>query len=260
MSQKDKDSACWVAVLLAGLALGVVAGFSIYAAIKDSQELKKMLYEWQSLLAGFLAFVASLMLFFSAVYSDFSRRRSRLLSARAFLPQSLVKISDYLEKSALFLAYEYCLDVGVADNEQNGKFARPEFPAGAFADFRVLVEVSDKRLALVIARLIADLQVLQSRVSTVGTRRDLRPLFGQKHGLEIAAVLFVHCVVNRFYDYSRDQIDFDFRMVEGWEMQERLGGVRREVSGFALSYDDLIEGYETVIEKRSPETGFFSKV
>ena len=257
MDKKRYGSSFLIVTLLSGVALGVVAGFSVYAVIIDNQELKVLMHRWQSLVAGVLAFIASFMLFCSAIYGGFTKKRSQLLSARAFLPQSLVKISDYLEQAAAFLAAEYCTSVVSASTAQRKILEKPVFPIDAFADFRVLVEASDKRLALVIARLITDLQILDSRIKVVGTAEYLKPLVGKQHGYEIVAILFIETVLARFYDYSREAGDFNFNSIEPYAMESNLGKLSRKVKEFDLCYDDLVEGLKTAIEARTPETGFF---
>lgn len=247
-----------IVTLLSGVGLGVAAGFSIYAVINDGQELKSLMYRWQSLIAGFLAFLASLLLFCSAIYSEFSKRRSKFFVARAFLPHSLVRVSGYLEKTLLFYANWYCKSRSLTEEKNIGSLEAPVFPLDVFDDFKSLAEYSERRVALVIARLISDLQVISSRVEIVGKDEDLLPIVGGRYEFEIVAVAFLSVVVDRFYDYSRSFSEYDFYEIKSFEIDGALRKIHLKINKFDFKYKDLNEAYRKVIEGRGPEIGFFS--
>lgn len=241
-------------VLLVGTGFGVVIGFSLLFAFNDSLVLTDVLYKWQTLVAGLIAFIASFLLLCSAVYSDIATKRKSAFSARIFLPHSLTKINNYLEEGVSF--YKKYLSGLESDKDI---FFPPDISEEWFSELKVLAGTERKDMAKVIACFVTDLQIFNSRMKSrfqetnKGNEVQLWAVFDG-----VISMIFLSHILARMYDYARGKPNFDFSVIDYQELSLSL--IDYGFGSIEKKYADLEEYAAGMIVGKSPLTGFYGAV
>ena len=139
-------------------------------------DLLKFFYDWQTLIAGFLAILAA-MIGWVAIQGqvrqvethDREMDRRRYAASRAMLPLALSGVSEYTHQciDALLALYGESETIRKTDD-----FAPPTVPATSTADLRAMVEACSPVEGATIAKLLARIQVQMAGLR--GLQRDLR--------------------------------------------------------------------------------------
>jgi hypothetical protein len=136
----------------------------------------KFLYDWQQLIAGFIAILAAMIGWFAiqaqvrqveAHERELDRRR--YAASRAMLPLALSGVSEYTHQciDALLALYGESETIQKADD-----FTPPPVPSTSTADLRAMVEACSAAEGATIAKLLARIQVQMAGLR--GLQRDLR--------------------------------------------------------------------------------------
>lgn len=238
--------------LAAGVFLGCIMGLVLGVYIFTSKSLSSFLHNWQTLIAGLLAFLASFLVFFGAIYNDISRRRKQAYVARACLPHTLAKINSYLIEGAEFYKNYFSEDLGIS-----GQYAPPDFDENWLHGLRALAETESDDITKVVAAFITDLQIARSRMKSTfkKTRQGKKPMRGFILG-EVIALCMMNLVLGRMYEYSRYHSDYDYSVITLAELQGVILDCGLKFSNQKWA-DELKELIVYFSDARSPLTGCY---
>ncbi len=248
-----------ISALGAGAFFGLLMGFVLGWVWDHSVSLKEGAFKWQTLLAGVIAFFASLIVFMSAVISDFKDRKSRLFVSRAFLSHSLSDLNVYLQKcikSYFEILIKFKLEnynPGLLDNKIS--YVNKD----VYDDIRIVMGHADKDVSNILKGLVSDLQIVSSRLSNLYWEygEEQADGIGEDYIYScIYSTAYLSALVGRLYKYSRTGV-MDVGHISYQEISNTLG-----ILGFILSFPanfELDEYIRYAMDKsRSPLNGFFN--
>lgn len=172
---------------------------------------------WQGFNVGMLAFISSVIAFGIAKFNNESQRKREFLSARAFLPDALSELTDYLKTSGQYLnglnkKYNILL---VANNPC------PTLPDGYKKVFENCIKHANPEIGNYLANILSKLQVFDARirpkqtptfnhVNYVRTPNDYE-LIGHIFDLgELACFIFKAFSIGRGCDTSLEYPDWEY--------------------------------------------------
>lgn len=120
---------------------------------------------WQTLNAGILAFIASVIAFNISKYQENKQRERSFVAAKAFLPNALSELIGYFEKSANLLTESWVR----LDPHPLGPISLaatvPALPDSYKATFSGCIEQAEPTVGEYLAKILVKLQVHHSRLS-----------------------------------------------------------------------------------------------
>ena len=209
-------TAGWFAVGWVGL-----SNYCDTAAWKDGKgcDLLRMVHDWQELIAGLAAIGAayiggSYILRQIEVTKDqielakeqaLDNTRRRHAAARAMLPLALASITEYASACARQLKSSHLNGEGEAvPRNVLASLQIPALPMSAIAELKALVESADETLQLAIADLLAEIQVLSSRLSGLKEPRD-------PSSVGVVALAYLEdVIINSLNVYARSSSLFEY--------------------------------------------------
>jgi len=169
------------------------------------------LYNWQTLIGVGAALVGAVLIWRQikqAERQETERIRRRFVGARAGMPLFLSAVSSYAREVATFLRGIHAPAGQHAFGAPNLAQSAPILPVDISPGLQTLIEVSpDEKLANTLARLLGELQVLNSRIT------DIPNLSAYMTGLQLTVedymlqVARIYASAANLYDYARGETD-----------------------------------------------------
>lgn len=159
-----KSSVLVDVVNYAGLPLLAIYGFSMFAYpwIAGSgswQHVQAVWDRWQSLNAGAIAFVASLLAFNIAKFNESRQRERDFVAAKAFLPSTLSGLMEYCSQSARIYSALW-----KRDGEVQLVFEHPDLPQDYREVFSNCIRHADPSVGSYLSIILVRLQVHDARL------------------------------------------------------------------------------------------------
>lgn len=165
----------------------------------------KVLYDWQTLLAGLLALVGA-WLTVQSVRTQIKRteaqaeaaRKREEFAAKAILPLALSQLSIY-GQDCIRLLSPLAAQPHIPEGTQT-----PRVPESAISVLQECTRYADERIASKIAVLLGKLQIQQSRLNELLTRRGGEVIIGHEITSNMIDAADVYARTADLYDYARN--------------------------------------------------------
>jgi hypothetical protein len=176
-------------------------------------ELQNIWDRWQTLNAGFLALISSIVAFNISRFKEEQQRKRQFIAARAFLPDAFSELSEYYRLSAR-LIYEAWKNISDINRLQNCaiQVEVPHLPVNYKETFRQCISSAESHVSDDLVKILVKMQVHHSRmkdlVSTLSSqngtalmRRNLLAYFFQLGALQAG--------INKNFEFARGEAVFD---------------------------------------------------
>jgi len=200
-----------------GWPLLAIYGFSVFvypwpASGWNWQHAQLVLDRWQTLNAGALAFIASLVAFNISRYNEDRQREREFTAAKAALPSALSSLCEYcLQSAEVFCAL--AKPVGVMPR----KITCPVLPADCKPVFTECIRHADPEIGDYLANILVRLQIHDARIrSAVG--QPARRRFVDKPALISYSLRLgeLHSLICNLFAFARSEEPFQLRDLT-WE-------------------------------------------
>ena len=182
-------------------------------SIGNWEHVHSVWHYWQSLNAGILAFVASVIALNAVKYSEEKKRQRTFVAARAFLPQALSELSRYFESCS-----EAYIEAWFRAKDENDrcksslKSPLPKIPDNFQKVFKECIAEAQPNVGEHLAYILMRLQIHQSRIESMYSEFSKNSEDIQIH-YNIMSYIFalaeLQCLINQLFGYSRGIEDFD---------------------------------------------------
>lgn len=172
---------------------------------------------WQSLNVGMLAFASSVAIYNASRYNENKRRAREYVAARAFLPEALSSLTEYLESCSPVFLEGWRRS---ADLDEHGPLESqpPSLPDGHKEVFGKCITHADADIGAHLAYLLARLQISHARMSDMA--KDFRDGTRLESPENIMSYLYclgeLQALVNVTYDHARTGCYFEAGHLE-WD-------------------------------------------
>lgn len=210
----------WVATSWVGGAAAALCLFAAACALQSPDDVRKILLDWQTLLAGILALAGAVLTVYGlakqvqvAQAIEREKVRRRHLSDRAALPLALVQLTAYL-RLCVSLLEPLNPPSGASQRivapSPYGKPVPLNLPADAIKAIRDNVESAEQDESSALSQLIAELQIQNSRFNSFF--EDISPnsaMIVVTHNLHgrIFDALQLEAACRKMFDYARLRSD-----------------------------------------------------
>ena len=171
---------------------------------------------WQTLNAGALAFLASLIAFNITKFNENAQREREFAAAKSFLPSTLSELMDYFSQSARVLGGLW---------EANGRshatpLNHPDLPANCREVFSNCIRHSDPKVGSYLSNILVRLQIHDSRLrdATRQHQAEARGSVADRHA--ILAYIYrlgeLYALAGKLFSFARGEEDFDSTRLN-WE-------------------------------------------
>lgn len=176
-------------------------------------ELQNIWDRWQTLNAGFLALISSIVAFNISRFKEEQQRKRQFTAARAFLPDAFSELSEYYRLSARFLTDAWSrLSTPSDSGYPTMQFHVPNLPVDYKETFRQCISFAEAEVADDLAKILVKMQVHHSRMKDLSSalsssngrvlgRRDLLYYFFQLGSLQAG--------INKNFDFARGEEIFN---------------------------------------------------
>ncbi len=187
--------------------------FVVPSIIGDWTYVQNVWNRWQSFNVGMLAFTSSLIAFSISKYNSEQQRKREFIASRAFLPEALSELTDYLELCAevLIEAYPRAKDIDdQCDTPLKSKV--PDLPPLYRRVFSDCIRHSEPDVAEYLSNILVLLQVNHSRLSTLCTEFKANTDVIQSSENIMS---YVYCLgelqalINKTFEFARAKKEFD---------------------------------------------------
>jgi len=229
-----------------GLPLLAIYGFSVFvypwfATGADWRHVQEVWDRWQTLNAGALAFLASLVAFNIARFTENQQRKRDFLAAKAFLPSTLSELMGYCSESArIFEA------LWQADGERRTPLQYPSPPQNYREAFSNCIRHSTPAVGTYLVRILVLLQVHDSRLRDAtaltpnGTERVV-----DRHTL-LAYVLRLgelYALLGGLFGFAREEEQFSSKELTWDELQSAYRVLDLETEGLYITESMNLEAF-----------------
>ena len=158
---------------------------------------------WQTLNAGALAFMASLVAFNISRFNENRQREREFVAAKAFLPSTLSGLMEYFSRSALVYSRLW---------ESSGRtpspLNRPDLPSGYREVFSNCIRHADPEVGSYLSNILVCLQVHDARLRA-GVSQSQNAQTRSVDGHTLIAYLYslgqLYALVSKFFGFARDE-------------------------------------------------------
>lgn len=188
---------------------------------------------WQTLNAGALAFLASLIAFNIAKFNESVQREREFVAAKSFLPSTLSTLMEYCSRSARVLQVLW---------EANGQpptapLDQPDLPAGYREVFSNCIRHADPQVGSYLSTILVRLQVHDARL------RDAVAEGADAHGLRVdryslIAYLYrlgeLYILIGNLFGFARAEAPFHSKDLNWEAFRNAYGVLDVEVDDFFI--------------------------
>jgi hypothetical protein len=199
---------------------------------------QKVWDRWQTINAGFLALISSVIAFNISRFTENQKRQRQFVAARAFLPHALSELTAYCKSSSIVLREALSRTTASGVGREAPLLAVvPALPIDYKDTFRQCIGFAEPNVAYDMANILVKLQIHDSRMNQL---KDLFPSNGHTVLLQrnVMSYLFslgkLQAKINKIFNFSRGEEDFDESGLI-WE------DYRTAYSNLNIIYDDIEE-------------------
>ncbi|WOQ98259.1 hypothetical protein R4538_15660 [Vibrio cholerae] len=192
--------------------------FPVWKSDGDWKYIHSVWYSWQALNVGMLAFASSLIAFNISRYNANKQAEREFIASKAFLPQALSILCNYLENSSKVI-------IEAADRSRDRKkraqpFAStvPALPAYHAEVFKDCIKHAPPEVGKYLAKILRLLQVHHSRMEGMPSEVGTNYPYCKSCLYRLAELQFL---VNGLFDFARDESNFEV-VVYKWEDFARI--------------------------------------
>lgn len=231
----------WVGVpLVLGYAISMLI-IPWFGSSHDWEYVQRVWDRWQTVNAGVLAFISSVIAFNISKYNENKQKERRFIAARSFLPQDLSDLTSYCRESSTILreARER-LKASRVGHSTPWESQFPELPESYREVFSKCIEDAEPDFGEYLAHILVRLQIHHSRLrSLVDSISDNgRTVITQE---TIKSYLFslaqIQAFINRIFDFSRGFESFNGSNLDWEDYKTAYRNLDIEIDGI----DDLEE-------------------
>jgi uncharacterized short protein YbdD (DUF466 family) len=178
---------------------------------------------WQTLNAGALAFLASLIAFNIAKFNENIQREREFVAAKSFLPSTLSELMQYFSQSARVLEGLW---------EANGyppatRITHPDLPPGYREVFSNCIRHADPQVGTYLSNILVHLQVHDARLRDA-TANTTETGGSEPDRYSVIAYLYrlgqLYALVGKLFSFARGEESFDSKALN-WEDFRNAFGV-----------------------------------
>lgn len=167
---------------------------------------------WQTLNAGVLAFIASVIALRISKSNENKQRQRRFVAAKAFLPHALSELMIYFKGSAAFLleAWERVDEKHLLPLEPLA-LTTPEAPQDYKGIFKDCISEADDDVAALMASLLTKLQIFNARITEVESSfKPDRKLIVISENIRVYLynLAELQALINNLFGFARSMEDF----------------------------------------------------
>lgn len=216
--------------------------FPVWNSAGDWNYIQRVWYSWQALNVGMLAFASSLIAFNISRYNANKQTEREFIASKAFLPQALSLLCNYLEISGKVV-------IEAADRSRDRKkrakvFASvvPVLPDYHVEVFKNCIKHAPPEVGKYLAKILRLLQIHHSRIETMPTEVGTNYAYYKSCLYSLAELQFL---VNGLFDFARDESDFKVAVYK-WE---QFAAIYRLYRMDLDNYPKLAEFTKSLIDK-----------
>lgn len=169
----------------------------------DWNYLQAVWENWQTVNAGVLAFLASIVAITLAQMNARNRDAQNLSASLGFLASSLHEISSFCSKCAV--VYNYVR----TDTSMFGALSLPDLPIPTAhrETFRECIKYSDRSIRVTLSSILSDLQILRANMDSNRVfTNDALGLARQKARNELAMLVILEAKILALYPVARNEV------------------------------------------------------
>jgi hypothetical protein len=205
----------------------------------------KWLNNWQTLLAAGIAVPFAAGAIIVPTWIESERTKRRFIAARATMPMHLSAAVGYARDAGMAIAR--CRTENGTNNEAIGAFEQPPIPAGLIDSLERLIEATkNKRVIRRLARMIGEIQVLDSRMSAIADAKDN----GSYLDSMIIDAGLVHAQADSMFEFARGEAKTIVRRLP-WRLLKTALNIMRIREGRYSSVIGMIDRFDA--RDRDPE-------
>ncbi|HHX8265975.1 TPA: hypothetical protein ACVOYJ_004337 [Vibrio diabolicus] len=216
--------------------------FPVWKSAGDWNYIQRVWYSWQALNVGMLAFASSLIAFNISRYNANKQTEREFIASKAFLPQALSLLCNYLETSSKVV-------IEAADRSRDRKKRAKAFASVApvLPDYHVVVfkdciKHAPPEVGKYLSKILRLLQIHHSRMETMPLEACTNYPYYKSCLYSLAELQFL---VNGLFDFARDESDFEVAVYK-WE---QFASIYRLYKMDLDNYPKLEEFTKSLIEK-----------
>lgn len=205
---------------------------------------------WQTMNAGFLALISSIIAFNISKFSVNRQRERQFVAARAFLPHALSELTSYCKKSSSALQ-NASAQMSLA-RELRATPPIPELPSGYKETFGKCIGEAEPEVGDYMAKILMNLQVHDSRLNqignpaTPGVHRILTPSNVKSYLFSLGQL---QAYINKLFGFARGMEEFDDSNPTWDDYRTAYANLEIDVGDFA----DLEEFTKRAIARTNPD-------
>ncbi len=216
--------------------------FPIWKSTGDWKYIHDVWYSWQGLNVGMLAFASSLIAFNISRYNANKQTEREFIASKAFLPQALSLLCNYLEISSKVV-------IEAADRSRDRKkrakpftSAVPNLPSYHAEVFKDCIKHAPPEVGKYLAKILRLLQIHHSRMEEMPAESGGNYAYYKSCLYSLAELQFL---VDGLFDFARDESDFE-GVVYNWP---QFAAIYRRYSMDLDNYPKLEEFTKSLIDK-----------
>lgn len=182
----------------------------------------QVLKDWQTLNAAFIALFASVIALYATQYNVIKQKERDFIASKAFLPEALSELTEYLESSSKLLLEAYKRESDQADTCKTPlEEELPTLPKKYRVTFRECIHSGEYEISEYLSEILRDLQIHNSRmVNTYQEFSDLRTFIRSPSNKisEIYELAKIYSRIGRLYPFARNEERLDNSSIKRDEM------------------------------------------
>lgn len=178
----------------------------------DWEHVQKVWDRWQTLNAGILAFIASVIALNISKYHENKQRERRFIAARAFLPHALSELFAYYKQSAKLFVEAWKKINSKALTPFTLETALPELPQSYKETFSRCIEQAQPEVGDYMAAILVALQLHNSRMESLYeelTQPSSMVVSTNNVKSYLYSLAKVHVLSARLFPFARGEMEFD---------------------------------------------------
>lgn len=210
----------------------------------DTKGLMKVLKEWQTLNAAFVALLASFIALYTTQYNVRKQKERDFIASKAFLLEALSELSGYLELSAKLLIESYKRQKDPNDSCKSALGIKlPDLPDKYKVTFRDCIHSGEYEVGEYLSEVLRGLQLHNSRM--IKTDEEFAPSRTYTKctlntSIEILELAEIHVKIGRLYPFARNKDSLDMSPIKREEL----------INSFSnLSINDVDDLQKVLLEK-----------